>query len=253
MYSRSMDLELTGKSAFIGGGSSGLGLSCALALAAEGVSVTVVSRDLDKLEEARGVIVSAHPEATVNTVSADLSSIEGARGALAEATSKTGGFDILVLNSGGPKPGDVEAISIEDLRTALEANFLSMVELVQGTTSYMKDVGWGRIVAITSLYVKEPNEHMVLSNSARSALTAYLKSASHTYKDHGITINTVQPGLHLTDRLLALRNGRLPAEGEHVGDPGDFGKTVAFLCSAQAKFINGVSLVVDGGTSRGLQ
>ncbi len=248
-----MELQIRGKRALIGGGSSGLGFETARALVKEGVDVTLIARTPSKLETAHQALSEISSSVKITTVVGDLSSPRGAQVALTKALESIAGFDILVLNSGGPKPGDVADLSLDDEQSALQTNFLSMVALIKGSLDYLETSCWGRVVAITSFYVREPAENMVLSNTSRVALTAYMKSASHTYARSGITFNTVQPGLHLTDRLRNLRKGRPVREDEHIGSPEDFGQVVAFLCSSQAGFINGASIVVDGGASRSLQ
>ncbi len=248
-----MELQIHGKTALVGGGASGLGFETAKALVQEGVDVTLVARTSSKLEAASKALSQISPSVQITTVVGDLSTPKGSQDALTKALESIAGFDILILNSGGPKPGTIADLSLEDEQTALDANFLSMVALIKGSLDYMEGKNWGRVVAITSFYVREPAENMVLSNTSRVALTAYMKSASHTYAQSGVTFNTVQPGLHLTDRLLSLRQGRPVGQDEHIGSPQDFGQVVTFLCSHQAGFINGASIVVDGGASRSLQ
>ena len=117
---------------------------------------------------------------------------------------------------------------------------------------------WGRILAITSLWVRQPSPGLILSNTARSGLTAFLKTMATQVARHGVTVNTIQPGFHQTDRLMALNGGDISrvadaVPSKTVGDPYDFGKVAAFMVSEPSRFVNGVSLWVDGGSYTGLQ
>jgi len=121
----------------------------------------------------------------------------------------------------------------------------------------MQERGWGRVVAITSISVRQPIDQLILSNTARAGLTAFLKTTATEVASDGVTVNTVQPGLHATDRLTQLYDdlevvaSRLPTGV--LGDPGDFGRVVAFVCSESARSITGASIPVDGGAAKGLQ
>jgi 3-oxoacyl-[acyl-carrier protein] reductase len=122
----------------------------------------------------------------------------------------------------------------------------------------MVEQGWGRVVAITSISVRQPIERLILSNTARAGVTGFLKTLALEVAAHGVTVNSVQPGSHATERLVALHGGDLTAAVEEVptgelGRPEDFGAVVAFLCSDHARFITGAAIPVDGGAHRGLQ
>src|SRR5918996_354113 len=117
--------------------------------------------------------------------------------------------------------------------------------------------GWGRVVAITSMTVRQPSATLILSNTARAGATAFLKTLATEVAPQGVTVNSVQPGLHATDRLAQLYGGDLGAAGRSLpvgrgGDPDDFGAAVAFLCSEHARFITGTALSIDGGAYQGL-
>lgn len=247
-----MDLRLSGRRALVTGASSGLGLGCARALAAEGAAVAMVSRSSEKLAAA-AQSVEGDPALLV----ADLSVPEEIGPMLARAEELLGGIDILVANAGGPPPGDFAGTDTAAYPAALQLNLLSTVAMCKGTIPAMQERGWGRVVAITSMSVREPMATLILSNTARAGLTAFLKTAATEVAPDGVTVNSLQPGLHATPRLDALYDdldaiaAGVPAR--RMGDPDDFGAFCAFLCSDAARFVTGVAIPVDGGAGHGLQ
>jgi 3-oxoacyl-[acyl-carrier protein] reductase len=248
-----MDLGIDGKRAAIAGASAGLGLATAHALARAGVRVAICGRDPDRLREAAAGL----PGGTVTVVS-DVGTMAGATSFVAEATEALGGLDILVPNAGGPPAGDFASTPLEAYLPALELNLLSTVAMCHAAVPGLVAQGWGRIVAITSVSVRQPVPNLILSNTARAGATGFLKTLANEVATHGVTVNTVQPGLHATDRLTSLHGGEISdvaatVPTRTVGRPEDFGAVVAFLCSDQARFVTGAALPVDGGASRGLQ
>jgi 3-oxoacyl-[acyl-carrier protein] reductase len=248
-----MDLRLKGKRALVTGGSSGLGLGCAQALAAEGAIVTIAARSADRLAAAAATI-----EGDVHTVVADLSSADAVTPLADEATALMGGIDIVIANAGGPPPGTFATTDVSAYPAALQLNLLSTIALCKATVPAMQQRGWGRVVAITSISVREPIDMLILSNTARAGLTGFLKTLAREVACDGVTVNSLQPGLHLTDRLAGVYSGDTAALAAGIpagvlGDPGDFGRVAAFLCSDAAKFMTGVALPLDGGASHGLQ
>ncbi len=246
-----MDLGIDGKVALVTGGSSGLGLGCAKALASEGVQVAIASRSADKIAWALGEL----PGACVG-YQVDLARPEEAKDLIDRVLQDLGQVDILVANAGGPKAGGWSSVGIADYRGAIEQNLLSMVELCNAVLPGMTKAGFGRIIAITSLYVKAPDPGLILSNTARAGLTGYLKSVAAEVAGAGVTVNSLLPGLHLTDRLTAIERdiGALAqtVPAKKLGDPESFGKIAAFLASTHAWYINGQAILVDGGILRGL-
>jgi 3-oxoacyl-[acyl-carrier protein] reductase len=247
-----MDLQLKGKRALVTGASSGLGLACAKALIAEGATVTLVARGAERLEKARA---SLGPRA--HALAADLGTAADIDRMIREAEALMGGIDILIANAGGPPPGSFESTAVEAYPAALQLSLISTVAMCKATVPAMRERGWGRVVAITSIAVREPIAQLILSNTARAGLTGFLKTLATEVAADGVTVNSVQPGLHATDRLREvfgdtdkLASG-LPVR--KLGDPEDFGRIVAFLCSPTACFITGSAIPVDGGSSRGLQ
>lgn len=247
-----MDLGLAGRRAAVAGASAGLGLAAAAALVAEGARVAVCGRDPDRVERAAADL---GPGAVGLAV--DVGSLAGGRRFVELAAGALGGVDILVANAGGPPPGTFASTGDDAYAAALELNLLSTVGMCREAVPAMRDRGWGRVVAITSISVRQPLPDLILSNTARAGVTGFLKSLALEVAADGVTVNSLQPGLHATDRLRDLRGGDLDGAAAAVpagalGRPADFGAVVAFLCSDQARFVTGASLPVDGGAHRGL-
>jgi 3-oxoacyl-[acyl-carrier protein] reductase len=239
-----VDLGIAGRRAAVAGASAGLGFGAAEALVAEGVRVAICSRDQARIEDA-----AARLGDLAQPIVADVGSPDGAAHFVEAAAEVLGGVDILVPNAGGPRPGGFVDLHVEDYRPALDLNLLSVVAMCEAAVPAMRARGWGRVVAITSISVRQPIAGLILSNTARAGATAFLKTLAREVRDDGVTVNSVQPGSHDTERLRSLHGG--PPQ-DRVGDPGDFGKVVAFLCSEAAGFVNGAHLNVDGGDYPGL-
>jgi len=169
-----------------------------------------------------------------------------------------GTVDIVVPNAGGPPPGTFDSTPVDAYPDALNLNLLSVVAMCKAAIPAMRERRWGRVVAITSISVRQPIGTLILSNTARAGATAFLKTLATEVAGDGVTVNSVQPGLHATGRLLQLHGGDADRAAAGipagiVGDPDDFGAIVAFLCSEHAKFVTGTSVWVDGGAYSGLQ
>ena len=247
-----MDLGLAGRRAAVAASSSGLGLASARALAAEGVQVAICGRDPERLAAAAALL----PDAVA--LQADVSTVAGATRFVEEATAALGGLDILVANAGGPPAGNFASTPMDAYAPALELNLLSTVAMCQAAVPALCDQGWGRVVAITSMSVRQPIAELILSNTARAGVTGFLKTLAREVAARGVTVNSVQPGLHATDRLVQLHGGDPAAAAARVptgalGRPEDFGAVVAFLCSDAARFVTGAAVPVDGGAYQGLQ
>ncbi len=242
-----MDLGLTGRRAAVAAGSSGLGFATAAALAAEGAHVAICGRDPERLAAAVDRIGSA----CVGVV-ADVSTVDGATGFVADAVEALGAVDILVPNAGGPPPGNFASTPIEAYPAALELNLMSVVAMCAAAVPAMRERRWGRVVAITSLAVRQPMAQLILSNTARAGATGFLKTLALEVAGDGVTVNSLQPGLHRTPRVEQIYSEE-QQESMRMGDAADFGAVAAFLCSEQAKFTTGVQLHVDGGAYLGLQ
>lgn len=188
---------------------------------------------------------------------ADLSTPEGCEQFVTEARRRLGGLDILVVNGPGPQPGTATTTAAHDYQRALELSLLSVVHMCYAAVPEMRRQGWGRIVAITSIAVRQPIPTLILSNTARAGATGFLKTLAREIAPDGVTVNSVLPGLHATDRVTDVFHDSLDDEiakipaGE-LGRADDFGAVVAFLCSEQARYITGTALAVDGGLDQAL-
>ncbi len=254
-----MELGLQGRRAAVAGASSGLGRATARALAAEGVRVAICGRDATRIHTAATELTEELdlPDDAVVGLVADVSSVAGATAFVADAEAAIGPIDILVTNAGGPPPGNFATTDLEAYGPALELNLLSVVALCRAAVPSMVSRGWGRVVAITSISVRQPIEGLILSNTARAGATGFLKTLALEVAPSGVTVNSVQPGSHDTDRLRSLYGGDLSGAAAatptgHLGRAEDFGAVAAFLCSDQARFITGAALPVDGGSYRAL-
>lgn len=249
-----MDLGLSGRTAAVAAGSAGLGLASAAALVAEGVRVAICGRDPSRLEKA-----AADLGGEVIPLVADVGTPEGATDFVRRATEALGGrLDVLVTNAGGPPPGTFTTTSLDAYPAALNLNLMSVVAMCLEAVPAMREQRWGRVVAITSIAVRQPIPSLILSNTARAGATGFLKTLAREVAPDGVTVNSVQPGLHATARVAAVYGGD-PSKAAvdipvgRIGEPADFGAVVAFLCSEQAGFVTGAALQVDGGAYQGLQ
>lgn len=257
-----MDLAIAGRRALVCAASKGLGKACALALAREGVEVTITARGGDLLERTADEIRAA-TGATVKTAVGDIATEEGRAVALAACPEP----DILVNNAGGPPPGDFRDWEREDWIKALDANMIAPILLIKATVDGMIARRFGRIVNITSGAVKAPIPILGLSNGARTGLTGFVAGLSRQVARHNVTINNLLPGSFDTDRLRVTLAGAAKAAGRsieeelavraaanpsgRVGVPDEFGATCAFLCSAHAGFMTGQNVLLDGGAFPG--
>jgi 3-oxoacyl-[acyl-carrier protein] reductase len=242
-----MELGISGRRAAVAAASSGLGLGSAKALAAEGARVAICGRDRVRIEEAAARVGSG-----CIPLVCDVSDAAGGEEFVAAATEALGGVDILVTNAGGPPPGNFASTDTAAYPEALGLNLLSVVGMCKAAVPAMQAAGWGRVVAITSLSVRQPMPNLILSNTARAGATAFLKTLAREVAEDGVTVNSVQPGSHWTKRIQTLYPGGRP-DDVRMGDADDFGQIVAFLCSEQAKFLTGAQVHVDGGAYQALQ
>jgi len=235
-----------GRRAAVAAASSGLGLGSAKALAAEGAQVAICGRDQARVEDA-----AAEVGAACIPLVCDVSGAAGGERFVAAATEALGGIDILVTNAGGPPPGTFASTDVSAYPSAIELNLMSVVAMCKAAVPPMQAAGWGRVVAITSLAVRQPMANLILSNTARAGATGFLKTLAREVAADGVTVNSVQPGLHWTNRVAALYPDG-PGD-QRMGDADDFGAIVAFLCSEQANFVTGAQVHVDGGAYQALQ
>jgi 3-oxoacyl-[acyl-carrier protein] reductase len=257
-----MDFGLRNRTAIVCAASMGLGKACAVALGTEGVKLVIVARRREILERAADEIRSVTGADTV-AVAADVTTQEGRDAILATCPNP----DILVNNAGGPPAGDFRNWDRGDWIKALDANMLAPIELMRSTIDGMIARQFGRIVNITSHAVKAPIAMLGLSNGARSGLTGFVAGLARANAEHNVTINNLLPGTFDTDRLKSnlqalaastKRSSEAVTEdirssnpSRRFGRPEEFGATCAFLCSAQAGYITGQNILIDGGSYPG--
>ena len=240
-----MDLGIEGRVALVTASSKGLGRASALALAGEGCKLVVCARGEDALRATEKELAD---RTDVLALVDDVTEPDAPRRLVEATVERFGTIDILVPNAGGPPATRAFEFDDQQLAAALNANLTTSVRLAREAVPHMRANKWGRICCITSSSVKQPIPTLAMSNVARTALWAWIKTAAQEVFAEGITVNTACPGSHATDRMKQLGGG----SGEGMGDPADFGRVVAFLCSQPANFITGVALQVDGGTTIGL-
>jgi len=241
-----MDLGIAERRAAVAAASKGLGFAVASALVAEGVRVAICGRHADTIEAAANTLGGG-----AVPIVADLSSPDGASAFVRDAREALGGVDILVANAGGPPPGNFASVTLDQYLDAFELNCRSTIAMCYEAVPGMREQRWGRVVAITSIAVRQPIPALILSNTARAGVTGFLKTLAREIATDGVTVNSLLPGLHATERVAALHAGEGdPAAGVPagvIGDPNDFGQFAAFLCSEQARYVTGTATTVDGG------
>lgn len=239
-----MDLGIAGRVALVTAASKGLGRASALALAQEGAKVAICARGAEALADTEAELAGV---TEVLAVQADITE-PSAPARMVEATvERFGRLDIVVANAGGPPAGRSLEIDDAQLEAALNANLVTSVRLVREALPHLRAQEWGRFCLITSSSVKQPIPTLALSNTARTALWAWAKTAAADLFEEGITLNLACPGLHRTERMKQISLAPGP-----MGDPADFGRVVAFLCSEPARFVSGTAVMVDGARSTGL-
>jgi 3-oxoacyl-[acyl-carrier protein] reductase len=262
-----MNLGISGKIGLVTAASRGLGRGCAEQLAAEGCRVAICARNHSAAKQAAETIATTTHTQVIG-FRADLSRTREIDHLLDEVRQSLGDPEIIVTNAGGPPPGTFATTAIEDYEKALDLTLMSAVHLIRGVVPAMKAKGWGRIIAITSISVKQPIGTLLLSNMARAGLTGFLKTIATELAPDGITVNALLPGIHKTSRIDQLAKHRAGQQNktpqtiiqemmadnpsQTIGEPSDFGAAAAFLAGLQARFITGQNILVDGGDYRGL-
>jgi 3-oxoacyl-[acyl-carrier protein] reductase len=257
-----MDLGLTNCRAFVAGASKGLGKACASALAGEGARVFICSRNADEAARAAAEIGAA------GSAAADVSRPADVERVVAAAITALGGLDILVTNAGGPPAGAFEKADDADWETGYQLTLMSAVRLIRAALPALKASGRGRIVNLTGYGVKEPMTDLVVSDAVRAGVTVMAKTIASDLAPFGITVNNIAPGPIMTDRLIAVHNARAKRADitldeqlqrfsqtipvKRVGEPNEIGDLCAYLCSRQAGYLTGQSIVVDGGINRSI-
>ena len=247
-----MDLGLQGKTAIVCGASSGMGLASAEALIDEGANVAMFARRREELERHAERIGALAVRGDV-TNAADIERL------VARTLEAFGGIDIVVWNSGGPPASKASELTDDQLETAFELLLLPAVRLVRLSLPHLEKSSAGRVICITSSSVKEPSANLALSNTIRPGVTGWAKSLSRELGPKGITVNCVAPGRIDTPRMTELYGPGGPSAEElaeiplgRMGTPREFGDVVCFLASERAAYVTGITMLVDGGSSRGL-
>lgn len=259
-----MDLGLAGKTAWVLGGSSGLGRGSAEALAQEGSAIAISARDPARLDEAARDIQANGGRCVA--IRADVTSATSIREAAEAVERELGGIDVLVANSGGPPPGSFDDADDDALLAAFELVTASAWRLAKGALGSMRSRGGGAMIFITSSSTKEVIDGLLLSNMMRAAVVGMAKTLSRELASDNIRVVCVAPGYHETPRVEVLERARADKRGVSVekiraestasiplgrfGSPADFGRAVAFLASPAAAHITGVTLTIDGGALR---
>jgi 3-oxoacyl-[acyl-carrier protein] reductase len=257
-----MDLGLKGAKVLVTGASQGLGAATARRFSLEGALVVISSRNLGKLQ-ATAKAINEESGNPVYTHAADVTDPDSVGKLIENTVSSLGGLDILVTNAGGPAGGKFESFDFEAWQKGTELTFLSAVNLVRHALPHLKKSERAAVLAITSRTVKEPIMNLTMSNVLRAPVTAMMKTLSREHGADGIRFNSILPGWTLTERVDYLMNNfaeanKITVEEQiqkvttniplgRMGDPEEFANAAAFLCSPAGGFINGTTLLVDGG------
>jgi 3-oxoacyl-[acyl-carrier protein] reductase len=262
-----MDSGLKNRAAIVAASSQGIGLATAQAFAAEGCRVAMCSRNAEKLENAAEEIRQQH-HTEVFAQALDVTDANAVHNFVTAVVQRFGSADICVTNAGGPPAKGFLAASIDEWRRAIDANFLSTVYFAREVIPHMQRKKWGRIITLTSVSTKQPVPELVLSNAVRSAVVGLVKSLANEFGKDGILVNNVGPGFTATGRLKELAKARSAAQGKsedeifaswandsalkRVGEPREVADTIVWLASERASYITGQTILVDGGTYKGL-
>jgi 3-oxoacyl-[acyl-carrier protein] reductase len=245
-----MDLGLDGRVALVTGGTKGIGRAIAEGLAAEGARVAVASRDRERVRSAAEAIRG-------HGVVFDSDDLDAVPGVIADVEAALGPIDIYIANTGGPPAGAALGFTRAQWEAAHRTLVLSPVAFLERLLPAMRERGWGRVVAIGSLAVREPIAALQLSNANRPGLVAAFKVLAKQVAADGVTLNTVHPGKIATERIYATAGSPEEAEAEarasvpvgRLGTVEELAAAAVFLCSARASYITGTTLLVDGGVS----
>lgn len=260
-----MDLKLNNKNALVCGSTQGIGKATAIALAEEGVNVTLVARNREKLKE---VLAELPKHRNHNYIVADFLNPRDLQEQVIKFIEREHGFHILVNNTGGPASGEIVNASLEAFENAFTMHVKCNHLLAQATIPFMKQEGFGRIINVISTSVKEPIPRLGVSNTIRGAVGNWSKTLSIEVAEFGITVNNVLPGFTDTERLTEIIKIKAKLEGSSIEDmieimknytpakrfakPEETANAITFLASEVAGYINGINIPVDGGRTKSL-
>ncbi len=262
-----MESGLKNRAAIVAASSKGIGRAAAEALAAEGCRVAMCARDRQTLQAAADGIGKQYG-VEVLSEAFDVTDADAVARFVKDVARKFGSVDICVTNAGGPPAKGFLDASIEEWRKAVEQNFLSTVYFAREVIPHMQRKKWGRIITITSITTKQPVPDLVLSNAVRASVVGLVRSLATEFGKDGILVNNVGPGFTATDRLKQLAKSRSASLGKseqevfdswateiplgRLGEPREVADAIVWLASERASFITGQTILVDGGTYRGL-
>lgn len=260
-----MDFGIKGKKALVCGASKGIGKAIALELAREGAEPILCARQEKVLEEVASEI-RKETNATVHHHACDLTSSTERDQLIKSVKENYGRVDILVLNTGGPKPSTAMETTLDDWESGFSRLFQMTAQLTEAFLPHMKEQNWGRVICVTSLSVLEPIANLAVSNAMRSGVTSMLKTLSDELASSNVTINCLAPGAIATERLEELMQARIAKTGQskeeylksylaaipmgRMGTPEEFAAVAAFLCSDRASYVTGSTICIDGGKRR---
>ena len=263
-----MELGLKERVAVVCAASQGLGKAAALALAREGANVVICGRDKRRIIAAAKEIRESTRDSSVTPVIADVSKPKDIKRLFARTMRTYGRLDILVTNAGGPPGGPFLELSDEQWDTGINLNLMSTIRCIREALPLMQKRGWGRIINITSLTVKQPVNDLIISSAVRPGILGLSKILANLYGKDGITVNSVAPGFIMTGRQEQLSKTRAGKQGismeQYVheaskqipagrfGTPQELADMIAFLASERASYVNGATISVDGGLIKGL-
>lgn len=260
-----MNLNIAGKNALVCASSGGIGKGIAIELLKEGVNVSILGRNKEKLEQTKKELSKL---GNVIATICDLANENDIQNVYNRTISEFGNIDILINNQGGPAPGNFEDITDEQTNEALKVNLMSVFTLTKLCLPNMKNKKWGRIINILSVSAKESLPNMFLSNTLRPAVLGFSKSIATNYAGLGITVNNLLPSAVLSDRTNFFVNKKAKDEGisyeeslkkissglpiKRIATPEEFAQSAVFLASENASYLNGISICVDGGSTKGI-
>ena len=262
-----MDTGLRHRVAIVAASSQGIGLATAHAFAAEGARVAMCARNLATLNSAAESIRQQH-NSEVFAEPLDVTDSAAVHQFVEAVVGRYSSVDICVTNAGGPPAKGFLATTAADWRSAVDANFLSIVHFAREVTPHMQKQRWGRVITITSITTKQPAADLVLSNAVRAGVVGLVRSLANEFGKDGITVNNVAPGFTATARLMQLAKARAAASGKseqelfeawasdtalgRIGEPREVADAIVWLSSDRASYITGQTLLVDGGAYKGL-